>query len=296
MAGTQLQLVSSFPWHRLFHPLCGASLPTLGGLIFRHGPPTPARLPAFCIATATAVLRLPFTAADLALDRLAGGAPPAAPTFIIGHPRSGTTHLHNLLAATGSWATVSPVEAALPLERRTLVPLVKRFIDPYLPATRLIDGVALSPDAPTEDEVGLANLAPRSYFHAIYFPRHFGEDYAAALLGEGPPALAAARERGLRRYVRAMARDEHRPLLLKNPAYTAQIDMLFRLFPGARVIHIHRDPLAVFDSTRRMLRRVLAELALQRPRADLDAVVLDTYPRVMARLRAAVPHLSLIHI
>jgi hypothetical protein len=237
------------------------------------------------------LLRLPFTAADMALDRLAAGTPPAPPTFIVGHPRSGTTHLHNLLAATQAWATVSPVEAALPLERRTLVPLLKRFIDPYLPATRLIDGVALGPDAPTEDEVGLANLAPQSYFHAIYFPRRFGEDYAAALLGQGPPHLAAARERGLQRYVRAMAHGDPRPLLLKNPAYTAQVDMLFRLFPDARVIHIHRHPHAVFDSTRRMLKRVLDELGLQRPPADLDAVVLDTYPRIMGSLRAAVPRL-----
>jgi hypothetical protein len=38
------------------------------------------------------------------------------PIFIVGHVRSGTTHLHNLLAASGQFATVPPVLAGMPWE------------------------------------------------------------------------------------------------------------------------------------------------------------------------------------
>lgn len=275
-------MTTGFPWHRVFHPLCGADPATLLRLLLRHGPPSPRGMPAFAVALATAALRLPFTAADRALEA-AFPTRVAPPVFILGFPRSGTTHLHNLMAASGAFATAPPVLAAMPWEARTLAPLVKPFIDPYLPRTRLIDGVAMGPEAPTEDEVGLANLTPFSYFHAVYFPRRFAETYRAGLAD--PPA--PERLRAIRAYVAALGRRaKGRPLLLKNPAYTAQAATLLALFPGAKLVHIHRDPRAVFASSRRALLRTLRELALQDfAEADIDGAVLSTYPLVMRALR-----------
>jgi len=262
----------------VFHPLCGADLGTLAGLVARRGLPSARGAPAFAIACAASLLRLPFTLAEAALDA-ASRAPVPAPVFIVGHPRSGTTHLHNLMAATGAFATAPPVLAALPWEGRTIGPLLKPFVDPFLPATRLIDGVAMGGDAPTEDEVGLANLGAGSYFHALYFPRAFAQDYREGL-------LAPSRDRIVRRYVAAMGRRSARPLLLKNPAYTGQVASLLRLFPMARVVHIHREPGDVFASSRRALARTLRELALQDfEAADIDTAILETYPLMMRALR-----------
>ena len=275
----------AFPWHRVFHPLCGADPLTLAGLVARRGLPSPTRLPTFAVACACALTRLPFTLAEQLLD-VAPPPPRRPPVFVVGHPRSGTTHLHNVLAASGAFTLVPPVIAALPWERRTVGPLMRPFVEPRLPATRLIDGVEMRGDAPTEDEVALANAAPLSYFHALYFPRHFAEGYRDGLLHLGSPGRQAQRIRAIRRYVSNMSRRGRAPLLLKNPAYTARVDLLPRLFPGARVIHIHRDPASVFASTRRTLRTVLAELALQDfSHVDVDKVVLETYPKMMAGLR-----------
>lgn len=270
-------LAVSFPWHRVFHPLCGADPLTLLGLL-RRGPPGPAGLLPYAVALALSALRLPFTALEAALDAL-DRTDPAPPVFIVGHPRSGTTHLHNLMAATGAFATAAPVPATFPWEPRSVARAFRLVVDPFLPPTRLIDGVAMAPDAPTEDEVGLANLGGGSYFHALYWPRRFREDYVAGLLGP-------ARDREVRRYVRALARGQARPLLLKNPAYTARVAGLPRLFPGARVVHIARDPVAVFASSRRAVRRALAALALQPWRDDeVDEAILAAYPPMMRSLR-----------
>ena len=272
------------PWHKVFHPLCGADPITLARLA-RHGPPSARGAAPYAVAWACALMRLPFTLAEGAARPLL--PEPDPPVFIVGHPRSGTTHLHNLMAASGRFAIVPPVMAGMPWEGRGLARLMRPFVNMYLPETRLIDQVRLAPDSPTEDEVALADMCGLSYFHALYLPRDFAATYARGLLFEGAtPGEVAARGRALRRYVATMARPRRGPLLLKNPAYTGQLAWLRALFPGARVVHIHRDPVAVFASARRGVRTVLSELALQRwDHVDVDEAILSTYPPMMDALR-----------
>jgi LPS sulfotransferase NodH len=45
-----------------------------------------------------------------------------------------------------------------------------------------------------------------------------------------------------------------RPLVLKSPPHTCRIRLLLEMFPDARFVHIHRDPYAVFRSTRGTIR------------------------------------------
>lgn len=271
------------PWHRVFHPLSGADPLTLLRLL-RHGSLTPSGWARYAVALACAGTRLPFTLAEAAARPLL--PEPEPPVFIVGHPRSGTTHLHNLMAASGAFATVPPVLAGMPWEARGLARVMRPFIDMYLPQTRLIDRVRLGPDVPTEDEIALANLCDLSHLHALYLPRRFEALHREGLLLEGvAPARVAARGRALRSYARAVARPRRGPLLLKNPAYTGQLAWLLALFPGARVVHIHRDPEAVFASTRRATRRALEALAMQDWDArEVDRAILGTYPALARAL------------
>ena len=91
--------------------------------------------------------------------------------------------------------------------------------------------------------------------------------------------------RALRYYVAKMTLHQgRRPLLIRNPVYSARIPLLRALWPEAQFIHIHRNPYAVYDSSRRMFATLLRELALQDAPLDVDALVLRTYPRLMTRL------------
>jgi hypothetical protein len=43
-----------------------------------------------------------------------------------------------------------------------------------------------------------------------------------------------------------------KPLLIKSPVHTARVALLLRLFPRARFVYVHRDPLTVFSSAAHM--------------------------------------------
>jgi len=73
------------------------------------------------------------------------------PLFILGHWRSGTTHLHNLLARDEQfaypnvWQVLNP-HTFLSTERYSAI------MQLAAPRTRLIDNVAFAPNVPLEDE------------------------------------------------------------------------------------------------------------------------------------------------
>ncbi|MEM9735622.1 MAG: sulfotransferase, partial [Pseudomonadota bacterium] len=84
-------------------------------------------------------------------------------------------------------------------------------------------------------------------------------------------------------FLRRLRRAQGKPLLIKNPTYTARPEMLRQLFPGAKFIHIHRSPFDVFLSMRNFYAKLLAELSLQKVPEDLDidGTILRVYARMM---------------
>ena len=209
------------------------------------------------------------------------------PVFILGHWRSGTTHLYNVLSKGPDFGFVDPFVTGLPWDYLTLSATMKPLLAKMLPKDRYIDNVEVNPDSPQEDEIALANLQELSFYHAIYFPDRFPEWFDKGVFLDGvTPAEKSRWERALMLLYRKLERKfEGRPLLIKNPVYTARVKHLLELFPDAKFIHIHRNPYKVFLSTRKFYRVLFEELSLQGPGpADLDPFILQTYTRMMAAL------------
>lgn len=263
------------------HPLCGADLTTLSA-VFRTGG-RPDRIGTSLGIWAAALARWPASALERAVvePRLPapGDFPP--PLFVLGHWRSGTTHLANLLAS-GRWRAAGPLDVGLPWDMFGLARLLRRPLERLLPAARFVDRMPVTPDSPQEDEVALAAMAPLSCLHAIYFPREFERLLARALFFDGAtPAEIALWEQRLIGFAARLAWRGGGPILIKNPAHTARPARLKRLFPGAKFIHIRRNPLDVFHSMRNFHAELVARFALQAPPADFDPAILSTYRRMM---------------
>jgi hypothetical protein len=271
------------------HPLCGADLRTLATVLKRNGPVPARQLAQIAVVLGSALGRLPFTAIERiwTASRLHREPELPAPLFILGHWRSGTTHLYNVMSRSPQFGFVPPLAVGLPWDILTLGRLLRPLLEQALPENRYIDNVAVTPDSPQEDEIGLANMMPLSFYHGIYFPKRFAENHGAGIFFDG----CGEREVELWRdtfvyFLRKVALRQGRPwLLIKNPVHTARVDLLRAIWPDAKFIHIHRDPNEVFVSTVGFYKKLLAQFALQpHDHVDVERVVLETYPRVMSAL------------
>jgi len=280
--------VNHKPRPRLTHPLMGADAGTLLRQFARHWPLPRTAWPFAAAALGSALARTPFSLAERAWTAArAGNAAHPAPVFIVGHWRSGTTHLYNLLSRDPRFGFVSPLSTGLPWDFYLLGRALRPLLERALPDHRFIDRVKVTPDSPQEDEIALASMQDLSFYHGLYFPRELESWFDKGVFFDGATAGEIERwRRRLRYFLLKLARlQPGRRLLIKNPVYTARVAELARMWPTARFIHIHRDPYVVFQSTRNFYTKLLREFALQPyEESRIDELVLSRYPRIMQTL------------
>jgi omega-hydroxy-beta-dihydromenaquinone-9 sulfotransferase len=205
------------------------------------------------------------------------------PVFIIGHWRSGTTFLHELLSKDPQFCHVSLWNTLLPDSFLVLEP-IKKFLSKFLPTKRPMDDIAVEIDGPYEDEAALAVLCPWSFFHCLYFPRNAEEQYLKSIHFQGLSSEEIGQwKQTYQRFIKTVSyANQGKRLLSKNPPHTARIAVLRELFPNACFIHIYRSPYSVYLSTKKMRRNVLDILALQHhSEEDIEQQVIANYVRLM---------------
>ncbi len=281
------------------HPLSGADLGTLWSVFTRSGAIPPRKWGETAGIILAALGRSPISAVEYAA--LAGRLPKIEdmppPIFIIGHWRSGTTHLYNVMSRD-DFGFVPPLATGLPWDLMGIARVMRPLLERALPENRFIDNIPVKPDSPQEDEIALANMTPVSFYHGIYFPKRF-----EAFLDEGlffdtlsEREIAAWRDRFTYFMRKLYVHQGHKRLLIKNPVYTARVAALREIWPEARFIHILRNPYEVFVSMRNFYSKLLKQFALQDyDHVDIDRAILDVYARMMETMERDVadlpPHL-----
>ncbi len=202
------------------------------------------------------------------------------PVFIIGHWRSGTTLLHELLVRDERWSSPSTYQCFAPSHFLLTEWFFRRFARWLLPGKRPMDNMDTGWDRPQEDEFALVNLGMPSPYRRIAFPRSGPVDMEY-LDFEGVDETARQRWiETLQAFLHRVSISTTRPLVIKSPTHTGRVALLAAAFPNARFIHITRDPRALFPSTCRLWRSLDEVQALQAPQADskddgIEEYVLD---------------------
>ncbi len=289
---------------RRTHPLYGADPLTLAQVLARSGPIPRRSIPTLAGILAASLVRLPFALGERAAVAAASRRArlTQAPVFIVGHWRSGTTHLVNVMSRDPAMGIVPPLATGLPWEFLGLGRVLRPLLDRALPPRRFIDRVPVNPDSPQEDEIALANMQPLSFYHGLYFPRRFHEQFERGVFLTGCSEREIHRwaERARHLYGKLQWLQPGRRLLIKNPVYSTRVERLARLYPGARFIHIHRNPYRVFESMRNFYRVLFERFALQPwQHVAIDEFILDSYPRIMQALleqTSALPPDRCVHV
>ncbi|HUY26060.1 MAG TPA: sulfotransferase [Candidatus Binataceae bacterium] len=209
------------------------------------------------------------------------------PIFLVGHWRSGTTLLHELLALDGKFAAPSTYECFNP----------HHFLfAPYRPpdeklVLRPTGDMTVSPASPQEEEFALLCMGAISPYEAFLFPRAL-ERFEALCdpdLFDGAQQLRWNDAMTWILKATAYVRGADKPLLLKSPANSFRIRRLGALFPGAAFIRTVREPCAVFASTLRLWQSMWQRYALTAPLAQEALIerILETRRALEQKLRSA---------
>jgi hypothetical protein len=188
-------------------------------------------------------------------------APP--PIFILGHWRSGTTFLQELLACDPALGFPTTYRCFAAGHFLITESIGKRLLGGLIPGQRPMDDMETGWDRPMEDEFALMNLGLPSPYRSMMFPNDGDEDVDYLTLRRVSPE---ARERwvdGLRRLIARFGLADPRRLVLKSPTHTGRVRTLLTVAPDARFIHIARHPDEVYASTAAFWRAMNAEMALQ---------------------------------
>jgi omega-hydroxy-beta-dihydromenaquinone-9 sulfotransferase len=204
------------------------------------------------------------------------------PIFIIGHWRSGTTYLHELMVCDRRFSYPTYYECFEPNHFLLSGWLFPKLLWPLLPGKRPMDNMETGWHRPQEDEFALLAMgAPTPYFR-MAFPNEPPLDNEFLDMDACPPEDLERWRRDMRRFVQMLTlRKKGKRLIMKSPPHTGRIAELAKLFPGAKFIHIVRDPATVFPSTRRLWVSLDEAQGLQHPHhKDLDEYVLASFERM----------------
>ena len=207
------------------------------------------------------------------------------PVFIIGHWRSGTSFLHDLLCRVYPAAYTTTYHAAFPNNLFAFKGLIKFFMWVFMPRKRPTDAMKMHPDLPQEEEIALGQERLFSFYYWFYFPREAEQISDEFMYLYDPLSTRSIKFlQHYREFIRRCQLNTGGEIFIsKNPANTARLAVLIDGFPEARFIYLKRDPYETLQSSVNFFQSLLRGISLQHyEEHKVDRFILDNYKRMIS--------------
>jgi omega-hydroxy-beta-dihydromenaquinone-9 sulfotransferase len=186
------------------------------------------------------------------------------PVFILGHWRSGTTLLHNLMTMDPQFTFPNLYEVMFPGNFLLTERLITSLTSWAIPKTRPMDNVEAGYHMPQEDEVALVLLSGISPYLMLAHPTDPSKyERYLELTDISEKELARWKERFLY-FLKKLTIKANKPIVFKSPTHTFRIPLLLEMFPNAKFVYIYRDPYAVYSSSLHLRKTLFTENGLSR--------------------------------
>lgn len=204
---------------------------------------------------------------------------PDNPIFIIGHWRTGSTLLHQLMNLDPNLKAPTLFQVAVPDSFLVSYPYYKPIFRLFMDKHRPMDRVKLGPNEPQEDEYAIFRITGISPLEALIFPK--SKTYFLLDSHNHIPNKDHLPEwqNQIRYFYKKLSFHGGKRIVSKNPFNSFRIPLLYTLFPQARFIHIHRHPYDVIPSTIHMWEIIQQQNCLNtkahRPSVDEILAIFD---------------------
>lgn len=205
------------------------------------------------------------------------------PLFILGHWRSGTTFVHNVLAKDKQFGYTTTYQTVFPNIILWGQSLFKSVMSAIMPIKRPTDSMELGVNLPQEEEFALSNVTSCNYYNFWFFPRSMME-YCHKYLTfkDATDTEKYEFKREFSKLVKmSMENVGGERYLSKNPPHTARVKELLEIYPNAKFIYLMRNPYTVLESTRNFFHNTIKPMQLQSIDAvDFDKNIVEVYKEV----------------
>jgi hypothetical protein len=259
--------------HWIFSPLAGVTYTDWTDILQEYGQHIPPRYwPRVMFTTAMSLMNSALsTHEQKKYTSQLQSVKVAAPIFIVGHHRSGTSHLWRLLTQDDRFIFPRVTDTIFPHTLLTFSKIANKLAEWFSPNTRPQDDVKQPASSPLEEEWGLCTCTFLSTIMTRYFPESRDQFKYMLSLNEAAEDEKTAWKSALYRFAQKLHLSKEKEdaiILFKAPANTAKIDLILDVFPQARFIHIYRDPYRVYQSTMKMERKSLPFCSFQSMNLD----------------------------
>jgi len=213
------------------------------------------------------------------------------PVFILGHPRSGTTFLHKIMASDPQFVYLDGMDAIFPYKSQKTKDKMRSFVGWVLRKLKVkneaFNDYQLELDDPIEEDAyWLYVNCQYSVFWGLVFPRNANRKLSKYIVFENEETEASWKSAYLYLCKKISAKRPEFPLLLKSPPNTGRVRTLLELFPNAKFIHIYRNPYIVYSSMEKLIvENIQKNYSLHKiSNSQIQDVILKHYSLLMDQL------------